>query len=328
MSNKIYDDTLYNEGVKLRFLNMIAEEKHSLYKGAKSVLSRASKVEEMLNKDLYDFNLEEIEDFLNYLDCGTVSSLQNRVYHIKLYIGWAIQEGCAMSNINPVAAISTNAYYKKLTGNRQRFITEDDLRRMLRALVNYQDKALLHAIFEGIYGNQKSEIGNLKRDDIDREHLAIMLYGSRTTRMLQMDNHELIDDLLCAAKEMKYDPTNGRLHREEDKIDIYDNDYIFRNFRDVREADKPIREHTVHDRIARMKQFLYPNYQFIKSINIRDSGMLRYAKHIYVEKGVLDTSDIIEVCERYNVSHLNNNWNRLKADFMNVETIRSVYVLD
>ena len=72
MSNQIYEQGLYNRDQKEMFLKGLNLNTRATYE---RVLNRAKILEEQFNKDLYDFNIYEIEKVIHYINPGTLSSV-------------------------------------------------------------------------------------------------------------------------------------------------------------------------------------------------------------------------------------------------------------
>lgn len=88
---------LYNEDIKNKFLEIVNEKE---VPQILSIFRRGAEVEKFLKKDLYDFNSNEILDYLTLLNRSTTSSLLSRWSHITKYIDWAIYQKITKGTTN------------------------------------------------------------------------------------------------------------------------------------------------------------------------------------------------------------------------------------
>lgn len=90
---------MYNKKVKEDYLN----DKSGLTKKEYSRLfEKISHYEKQINKDVYDFSLEEIMDLFTKLN--PKNDKQEKVYRsiLKGYINWSIEQGYKNNNVNPL----------------------------------------------------------------------------------------------------------------------------------------------------------------------------------------------------------------------------------
>ena len=97
-----YNSEFINEFLVSRYKDTTASKVRILFE-------HACEFEKELNKNLYDFTLEEAEEFLISLRAKTVSSIQNLVSKLNKYLEFAIKEG---------VSINIHNYYKEL-GKRE-----------------------------------------------------------------------------------------------------------------------------------------------------------------------------------------------------------------
>lgn len=81
---------MFNVNLKNQFLLELNNEEKRSYQ---NIFGKTSDVEQQMNKDLFDFNLSEIEE-LN-LSCEEMKLTCN-------YINWAIEQGFKENNVNPL----------------------------------------------------------------------------------------------------------------------------------------------------------------------------------------------------------------------------------
>ncbi|WP_336761476.1 phage lytic cycle repressor MrpR family protein [Paenibacillus sp. USHLN196] len=336
--NKIYDEEFFNKEQKDRYLQNLSDATKKAYG---RVLKRVSIMEKKLDKDLYDFNLQEISQFLYLLKSTKVSSLQQAGSIINNYIGWAIEQDLRKDNINPLNAVTSFEWYSQFVDDsRQTLFTEEDIENVVEGCLNFQDKAVVQALFEGIMGRENSELLNMKMEHIietnEIDKYKIKLFNeSRDGQEIReiIISGYLYNILRIANKEDKYIKNNGNLvpSTKVTHNNLIDNDYIIRsavNSSIKQGVDEPASIYLVTMRLSKIAE--WHNLPLLTIVNVRNSGMLKMAKDLYVERGKLEEEEYSIVCDHYNIKKDKNglyHYGSMKSEFLNVPTIKKVYNL-
>lgn len=335
--NKIYFDQLYNLPTKERYLNNFNDKTKLAYE---RILKRASKIERKLNCDLYNFNLEQIKQLLYLLNSTVQSTVASSVNVVKNYIKWAIEQDLRTDNINPLDAVSTGDFYKKFVDvSENTFFSESEINQIVKKCVNYQDKAVIQGLFEGMNGRRYSELLNAKVEHIqvNDEIIEMELFEDSDSgiesRKIEISN-DLYHILKEAALEEEYVKNNGLLKSYTRKAtnELTKSEFILRTAVTTRATTKqgnvasgPL----VIRRVEKMSDIY--SLSKLTPTNIRKSGMLKMAKDLYLERGVLDRDEYNIICRHFNNGKpINGNYkySRLKSDFLNIENIKLLYGLN
>jgi integrase len=331
MSNKIYDDSFYNEEKKEWFLKDLPRNTYQRYS---RVLSRAKYLEEQLGKDLYNFNIKEIEQLLHYLNPKTINSCQGSTSIILSYIRWAIEQDLRKDNLNPLDALIGYDFYNKFIDTTSQVIFSfEEIQDIIGGRINAQDYAVVQALFEGLFGKKYSELLNLSKNDIDEENLILTLkedVSEYETRERKVKVSPLLIKMLIKASEQKiYHKSNGEgaAILRAPTSDLMENNYVFRPSNLNTKGNGKADPHLV---LRRLKLMSIENSQpYLSAINIRNSGMLYMAYQLYVETGNLTKKEIDIICEHFNIPILKNgtgyNAHRLREQFLNVDTLKEIY---
>ncbi|MGM1044816.1 MAG: hypothetical protein ACQEXX_01580 [Bacillota bacterium] len=331
MSNKIYEQGLFNEEQKNRFLKDLNKNTYNAYF---RVLNRAKNLEEQFEKDLYDFNIYEIERLIDYLNPKTLSSITSSVSMIQNYIRWAIEQDLRGNNLNPLDAITGDEFFSKFIDTSNKVIFSlDEIEDITGGLVNYQDSAIVRSIFEGVMGKKYSEILNLTIDDIDENNNELLLKNDvneyeKTERKLEV-SPELIKMLMKAARETEYYKSNGHpseTNKSSPVANLEESNYVFRNAM----LNTKLQRADYFLIFRRLKNIADWNQQpYLTGINIRNSGMLYMASVLYGQSGKLDKTEIDTVCEAFNLSKIKNkndyHTTRHRKEFLNIEKLVEIY---
>ncbi|WP_029518000.1 hypothetical protein [Paenibacillus polymyxa] len=319
--NNIYQDELYNKDIKERFLS---ELRSTTKKNYELKLKRACKIEKRLGKDLYDFSLAEIEEVIYYLSPTKLNSAINYGSILRSYIDWACSHGLRKDKLNPLASIGGSKYFEKFVP-QQTLISEDALKLALSQIASDRDVAIIQGVFEGIIGRKYSELINLKITDIDKENKIAHLknigsYGDIEERSIEISPF-LVVALERANEATTYKSNLGEGSSKRDEAKLKESDYIIKSSK-----QEQVKSTLISQVVTKFAVKL--NLPKLSPYDLRNSGMLKKAKDIYVKKGKLDSSDINAICKHYNTTskdgeiYFSTTYTR---DFLNIETIKRVY---
>ena len=325
LSNIIYKDQLFNEEIKKKYINRYKNE------ATQKVLLRIFKVsclmEIELNKDLYAFSREELRKLLYRFMPKTPHVSRSNVAYVHRYIEWAIENGLR-KGLNPLDSVDTAWKEQFFVTNEKRFWTDKEIDKMLNPnkLVNAQDRVIIALLFEGVRGNECAEITNLRRQDVDFEKKILTLKDSdESIRTLEVSD-KCIATIQKALEEEDYIKKNGNPSADirAEKAELIDNDYVVRSAHtrtiNFENADKNI----VYRRLEIVANEFNKNE--LTPTDIFYSGMLAYAKDLYLKYGVLGGREYEMIKDRFKLSSAIIQ--RLKSDFLNEDYVKELYNLE
>ncbi|MFB5759029.1 phage lytic cycle repressor MrpR family protein [Paenibacillus medicaginis] len=330
MSNKIYEQGFFNEMQKRRYLKTFEKEKTAQI--SMRVLSRAKIIEEQYQTDLYNFNLEQIEQLLFYLNPATLASSRQNFFITQSYIRWGIEQDLRQTNINPMDAIADKEYYKKfIDKTKKTLFTIDEINDMVDICVNPQDAVVVLLLFNGAYGTiGYDELLNLTKNSLLGNN-DLMLQDGNLKRVLKVSDkcYEMVEKALSQKMYIKKNGLVSSDLRSRAEADLDQSDYVLRNVstrsKNVGKADLFL----IQRRIAAVKS--YNDLKTLTPSMIRNSGMLYMAKKMANGRKELTKEMYHEICDHFGFKSTMNNgyktyhFHRLKEDFLNVETIKKVY---
>jgi integrase len=313
---------LYNENIKLEFLQMYPKESRPVYS---RIFAKCAINEFKFKKDLYDFDMELIEDVLTDLDPLTAPISRTNGRIISSYLNWAIHKGYKKNPINILKAVDPN-YFDKFVSKKKIYFSYDEIRQIERFCENAQDAVLIRLLFESVNGKESSEIRNLKDDDgmIDRENRTLHLVdddGSKRSIQVSEVCMVLIER---ALNETTYLKSNGMMEERENVrpyTDLMKNNYVVRN--SITRSDNyngPVNQYVVYRRISAIGElFTIP---YFTSKNILRSGIIYMGYQILKNKKEkeLTKEDYMKIAERYKIG----SWYSIR-EYCNVEMIESLY---
>lgn len=316
-------NVMFNEKIKQEFLNTYPSESQPVYK---RIFVKSAVNESRFGKDLYDFDLELIEDLLTDLDPLTSSISQSNGRIISAYINWSIDKGYKKNKINLLKSVEADWFERFVDKTKKIYFSAEEIFMVEKFCENAQDRVVIRALFESISGKQGLEIRNLTDEDIDWDNKRVTLYDSPDRNPLYSRTIEVSDICLeafeDALKESTYYKRNGMME-EHDNVrgftDLMDNNYVVRN--SITRTDNyngAVNEYVVYRRVSMIGELLAIPY--FTSKNIFRSGMIYMGYQLLKKHGKLGKEQYLEIAERFRIK----NWYSIK-EYCNLETIESLY---
>lgn len=186
---------LYNPDIKLEYLSTLAANTKRF---ATNIFANAAPMEELYEKDLYDFLYNDFVLLFEKMNCSLGSRIAATKSQIKNYITWAIAHGYCNEN---VLIEITRVNKKDITGaymtNIRYFRDIDDLYDCIRSVYScIEDDPCLYEPTQALYGLvfyefSLDDIYNLKVEDVQnnkifsREYQTYIEVDNRTLGILQ-----------------------------------------------------------------------------------------------------------------------------------------------
>lgn len=329
MHNEKYRDIFYNEDVKERYLRTLSE---STGKVVLRLFKRSYNLESVLKRDLYDFNLRELSQFLYHLKSSTLASVRANISNVSGYIRWAISEGYRLDNSNPLEGLPIDWVKQFVNKNEDDYFNKKTLDEVIiPKLFNKQDSAIVQMLFEGISGNELWEIRNLTPNAIDFENQILRVKTSEHNgeeREVKV-SEKCIDLIEYAIKETEYHKRNGDisdLAKNNTPAQLIETGFVIKPSKMRNAHFEQISFATIGQRLKKMADLLeiraLGNYS-----KVRQSGMIYMGYELYLRDGVLDKEQYLEICKQFNVHKTGDgtyNWGLLK-EVVNLDTIKQLY---
>jgi site-specific recombinase XerD len=325
---------MYNAKVKKEFLKYLKEKENyeeETLTVIRYVFDKSQDIEEILEKDLYDFSADEIKQVLLNANKSTLNAVRSFASMINKYMEWAVPR-YSKSNINPMGLLSTKDYQECIDHSRKLFISEDELEEIEEQLVNYQDKIVLRLPFEGVNGYEVSEMINLKVYDVNFEKKRLRLYDDKNGERFINVSERCVEIIKGAIDEKTYYARNNEKESKHGKSEYpyYETDYVIKNVltgRTKGEADKNV----IYRRIYMIKELFNMPHLTVK--NIWRSGMIREAVKLYKEEGELTNEQLAKIAKKFGLGKIVNNGHETynfhaMRQFINRDNILDLYGID
>lgn len=326
---------MYNKEIKETFLQYLIDEEGYTDETVhvfRFVFYKSYDVEDILQKDMYDFNMSELKQVLLNANKSTLNSVRAFGSMLKKYIDWAIRTGLTNSNINPMDIFTTKDYEECIDKSRKLFISEEELIDIEDQLVNYQDKVILRLLFEGANGYEVSELINLKKYDVDYENKRLRLYDGKSGERFITVSDRCLNIIEKAINEKVYYARNGDKTSAHGKseYEYFETDHVIKNVltgRTKGAADKNI----IYRRMYMIKEIFDMPHLTIK--NIWRSGMIKMTVDLYKEEGELTNKQLAKIAEQFGLGKIINNGHETynyhaMRQFINRDNILDLYGID
>ena len=294
---KIKEKPMYNKELKERFITL--KYAKSTQKMVSYLFQKTNSMEVQLNKDVYQFNNDEVAMLMNQLELGSTNSARSQSSYLKKYVAFCIQHGYLETKINLFDKYNSQNMdrYVNQIAKRKRFIKdEEELNKILNICKNPQDKVIIALLFEGVSGVHFEELVNLKKTDVEG-NLLILTRDDGTERILEVKDNtiKIIKDALDIDI---YYPNNGKgTSSRREYMPIHDTGYVVRPtiHGDNNGKLNPI---VINHRIKRIAED-YKN-PHLNPRNIWISGMIQMAKELKAKLGRdLEKAEYEQINERF-----------------------------
>jgi hypothetical protein len=258
------------------YLDSLAIKENTRYK-TEYIFNKISKFEEQINKDVYEMNVEELQNLFKASDISTKSSIVGVKSALKKYLDWCKARDIIKINLFDKDVITTNMLINQIDDSQMSLYfseeTYNNYKSIIKASLNgTYYLSLFMALWEGICGNNYDDLINLRELDINISNNTIKLY---TTNKIKTVTPELIKALLATSQMDTLESITGRLDKL--KVSIY-YDSIFKCVGKSKTATaEAIARRFIRDNINyKLKDIL--NNKNISITNIYNSGLIHYMK--------------------------------------------------
>lgn len=314
---------LYNPHIKEEFLSKY-ENKETVVTYT-NIFRKVKGIEEHRGYDLYNFNIDDIKDTMYNMKPVTKSSARTTGSVLIAYINWAVKY--RTSNINIAQGLNPS-WFESFVIKRELYISQTRLEEMLRSLINAQDMAILKLLFLSINGYQHSELLNLKKEHI-KGNILTLTDDRKGQREVEVDD-VTINIIKKAFAQEDYVPKNGSGKRSSESK-LIENDYLIRGLirraSNLEKADRNI----IYRRVTNISEFFGMPYLTPKSI--WKSGQIKMAADLFERDGEIQTKQLNEIAEAFNLSKINNNGYKMYTTtqikyYINSENLKKLYDID
>jgi hypothetical protein len=332
---------LYNPEFKEQFLSKYPEQTQKTYA---NMFSKATSAEKLLEKDLYEFNLNEIAKVIKNANPKTTGVAKSIGRYISTYINFALFKGKIPNRDNELKAVPSEWYEQFVDKTKKLHFSYDELfepvNGILDKLRNAQDQAFIALMFEGVLGQSFVELQLLHYNHINWNTNEIQIHddnGFNRTITVSDQVMKYVENAYKQPTYFTYVPDTDEFNERE----LMHTDFVFRNTKSPRVVQgEPVSQAVFYNRIKNIKGEIVNDFDYITPNAIRQSGMIKMAVDLIkdkIERGEepkITYQDVWKkIGEKFNFATFDNNGQiyfntNLLKESVNESTIKSLYNLD
>ncbi|MFJ7510023.1 HNH endonuclease [Peribacillus simplex] len=318
-----------NDQLKEEFVQKVYPNQNGHYL---KILKGSKRKEVQFNKNIYEFNLNELEILLKSYNLSTYNSVRTYAQAIKSYIKYCVETGHATHN--PLDNVFSSKWFEQFLPQRKLYLSDKVFNKIIEECKNPQDAVILQLLFEGAGGKTFSELLNLKVADVNIKDNTLKLNDKGRIRYLSV-SQKCIDLIFQADKKDVYFSKNGNSTGPNSMPHLIPSEFVIKPNkmgRKGKETEENSDEHLIYRRLSTIVEVfnLPPKFgaQFFK-----DSGKIALAKNIYEEKGYLAEDLALEkISKRFNIKKQTIKGKEYPAhslkQFTNADIIYDIYNLE
>lgn len=320
-------DNIYNEEFKEKYLNERFDNEDSRVT-VRYIFKKSELIEDILGKDLYDFNVLEIGKVLQNANPHSINVANSYMRVISKYISWCIDPiRIREDNIHPLKGIEKDWANQFVDKTKKIHFSKEELEDIVEnKLPNAQDQAFIWMMFEGVQGQKFTELRNLNYNKVNWNKNELSLMDENHSERNIIVSNQCMRYIENAYKEFTYKSPS-----EKERI-LVKSDFILRNVESPRIKSPDVSMAALYNRLSHIKQNL--DLEYFTGNSIKQSGMIWKAVQIYYRDGYFgDYKQYEEIGIQFNYSMISNNGynyynSNLMNQFINQENFKKLYDID
>lgn len=184
-----------------RYVHQVTDSELISLPYIKGVMKQLDIVETELNKDILQFNQDEMQYLLNSFNYTSHFSLKSSVSRLNTYIRCTSR----WNNTIPNTEITGDMVKKAIRETESKLMTRTDMYKIASEMLNYVDRAIIVLLYEGVMGTGFNELLNLEWQNANLETGEIEL----DNRIVKLSPPSI--EILKRAKEECQYTKNGSL---------------------------------------------------------------------------------------------------------------------
>lgn len=288
---------IYNAPTKLEFIEEVYDDESQTT--LKYLFRRTFEKEHEIDKDIYQFTEDELVDLFYFLRFRSFSAFSVFKHYMSRYLDWAESKNLSNLGYNIIKYTAKfkdpEKFLDKIAMN-EKYVTKEQLLEIFEKCKNHQDRALLLAPFEGIYGKKMYELASMKMENVDKNNNTIKLTDKDGSERIVYASEELIHILELADKQKVYE--NYGNYFAENNDTLIDSEYVIKV---VSKRGNAMLSYGGGYRRLKTIAEEYGN-RYITFVNLKWSGIFHYVKKYREETNGVDTEENLnKVAKKYNM---------------------------
>lgn len=268
---------MYNENDKKRFIEEREKEVDTNIKAKLlNVFNKSELYESLIGKDLYNFSTYEIIDFYKSINVASLEYLGVINSHLKIYAQWANSQNLVSDCQNHFLELKDDVLASCLNNykNDLSIINKKQIDELINRVANPRDAFCMLCLFEGMKGNNYSEILELKISDFDND---IISFGDKKVK----PSIQLKRLANKAEEERKYYAVSKL---ENKPVNLIYSKYIVKDFPNAKSFDLFSKGRRLYKALIRNFEAL--GFSKIKPNDLYESGRIHMIKKLMQENNI------------------------------------------
>lgn len=298
--DEMLENDIYNSQTKERFLDNYKTTSRRI---VAQMFKKAAEIEKYYEKDIYDMNLDELEEVMYNFSSKSLGTLTSNLAILRKYIDFAMQNRLTNATINYAKLIKNDEVvrYTNKMMQKKSYFTKEEIYDDVQDLENAIDKAIVVLLFMGI------DVDNLlKLKKTDFNYINGTLQVGEKTLTLDNETTEIIRDAISQEYyySQKFDEQRESAPR---KYQLEESEYIVRGSirterrlkeNVVTDGSNKVNKRTVTFRFTRIQEATGKMYTIN---NVFGSGLIHCAREYKKENGIkkLTGEDITNINELF-----------------------------
>ena len=267
---------MYNEKYKLEYIEKKKSEAVMPNGYLEKQFEKTEFFENKLGKDLSEWTSKEIIEYYRFINCSVLSSLVVLNSQLSMYTQFMLQKNLVKDHQNHFLEISEKIIIERCINKSEsmsKVISIEELYKFINRLDNYSDKFIILALFEGMKGNNFSEIINAKTSMIKDGYFIL------PDRKIKISK-KLNDIAIESARQTEY---NSFGIRRKVFTLSGDSDQIIKNYYNVKESSEFQKGRRIYIRVQKIIEHTGIS-NVVNANSIYISGQIYYIKQMAAKR--------------------------------------------
>ncbi len=238
---------MFQKGIKENFIKDYMRSRVIAQTSLYSLFKKTQKYEDELNKDVSQFTVDEALRMYKEFQAKSVYVLLNYNVILKAYCAWqkhynGLDTEIAYNDINK------RMLEPLVSPDATKVLSREDVTDIEDQLLNWTDKAIVEALFEGLSGNSMRDLVSINEDMVDHKAKQLIFPDGRVFELTDRLYILLMKtfnetEYICYGETMRVKKLIGigRLYKERDNAHATESDD--RNFRWIYRKIQNARQH-------------------------------------------------------------------------------------
>ncbi len=257
-----------------------------------AMFKKSAELEKELNKDLYDFNVMELERFFKSLNATTIRSIQTYISRVERYTEYAMSKNLKEGDINFASIFDKSNRVQGFLDKEaldNLVFPKDEIMEMAIRADNAQDGVIIALLFDGVsLKNNYEELINLKINKFDEENRTIT---TENGRVIPLSKETTILVKHASDQADRYVSTTGESHRS---YKVAQGENVLRGLR----GRDTVSVGVIGQRIYRTTENY--GYHYMNATNISYNGRIHLVKKLMKEGKSIDEA-VEMTLDRFNI---------------------------